>query len=130
MRRKRDLHILARVGIAMVGLIALGSCLVFGQGSTGAISGVVRDATGAVLPGVTVTARHIESGLTRTAVSSETGGYNLQLLPVGAYEITTELPGFKQAVRRGINLVVGQQAVGGSHPGSRSRRGVNHGNGR
>jgi len=71
----------------------------------------VRDATGAVIPGVTVTARHIESGLTRTAVSSETGGYNLQLLPVGAYEITTELPGFKQAVRRGINLVVGQQAV-------------------
>ena len=111
MRRKRDLHILARVGTAIVGLIALGSCLVFAQGSTGAISGVVRDATGAVIPGVTVTARHIESGLTRTAVSSETGGYNLQLLPVGAYEITTELPGFKQAVRRGINLVVGQQAV-------------------
>src|SRR2546430_5270398 len=91
MRRKRDLHILARVGIAIVGLIALGSCLAFAQGSTGAISGVVRDATGAVIPGVTVTARHIESGLTRTAVSSETGGYNLQLLPVGAYEITTEL---------------------------------------
>ena len=111
MRRKRDLHILARVGTAIVGLIALGSCLAFAQGSTGAISGVVRDATGAVIPGVTVTARHIESGLTRTAVSSETGGYNLQLLPVGAYEITTELPGFKQAVRRGINLVVGQQAV-------------------
>src|SRR5882672_5060426 len=111
MRRKRDLHILARVGTAIVGLIALGSCLVFAQGSTGAISGVVRDATGAVIPGVTVNARHIESGLTRTAVSSETGGYNLQLLPVGAYEITTELPGFKQALRRGINLVVGQQAV-------------------
>src|SRR5882672_3281598 len=111
MRRKRDLHILARVGTAIVGLIALGSCLAFAQGSTGAISGVVRDATGAVIPGVTVTARHIESGLTRTAVSSETGGYNLQLLPVGAYEITTELPGFKQEVRRGINLVVGQQAV-------------------
>src|SRR3989441_8144582 len=111
MRRKTDLHILVRVGTAIVGLIALGSCLVFAQGSTGAISGVVRDATGAVIPGVTITARHLDSGLTRNAVSSETGGYNLQLLPVGAYEITTELPGFKQAVRRGINLVVGQQAV-------------------
>src|SRR5213594_5102611 len=111
MRRKRDLHILARIGTAIVGLIALGSCLAFAQGSTGAISGVVRDASGAVIPGVTVTAKHIESGLTRTAVSSETGGYNLQLLPVGAYEITTELPGFKQQVRRGINLGVGQEAV-------------------
>src|SRR3989475_8513139 len=107
-RRK---NLLARVGTAIVGLIALGSCLVFAQGSTGAISGVVRDASGAVIPGVTVTAKHIESGLTRSAVSSETGGYNFQLLPVGAYEITTELPGFKQEVRRGINLVVGQQAV-------------------
>src|SRR5205814_8207625 len=111
MRRKTDLHVLGRVGTAIVGLIALGSCLVFAQGSTGAMSGVVRDASGAVIPGVTVSAKHIESGLTRTAVSSETGGYNLQLLPVGAYEITTELPGFKQQVRRGINLVVGQEAV-------------------
>src|SRR6266581_1891961 len=111
MRRKTDLHILARVGTAIVGLIALGSCLVFAQGSTAAISGIVRDASGAVIPGATITAKHIESGLTRTAVSNETGGYNIQLLPVGAYEITTDLPGFKQQVRRGINLVVGQEAV-------------------
>src|SRR5437016_69487 len=111
MRRKTDLHVLVRVGTAIVGLIALGSCLVFAQGSTGTISGVVHDSSGAVIPGVTVTAKHIESGLTRSAVSSETGGYNFQLLPVGAYEISTELPGFKQEIRRGINLVVGQEAV-------------------
>src|SRR6266581_2352735 len=111
MRRKTDLHVLVRVGTAIVGLIALGSCLVFAQGSTGTISGVVHDSSGAVIPGVTVTAKHIDSGLTRSAVSRETGGYNFQLLPVGAYEITTELPGFKQEIRRGINLVVGQEAV-------------------
>src|SRR5205809_2284955 len=111
MRRKTDLHILVRVGTAIVGLIALGSCLVLAQGSTGTISGVVHDSSGAVIPGVTVTAKHIESGLTRSAVSRETGGYIFQLLPVGAYEITTELPGFKQEIRRGINLVVGQEAV-------------------
>src|SRR5205807_4610493 len=50
-------------------------------------------------------------GLTRAAVTNETGGYTIQLLPVGAYEITTELAGFKQQVRRGINLVVGQEAI-------------------
>src|SRR6266704_5210231 len=111
MRRKTDLHVLVRVGTAIVGLIALGSCLVFAQGSTGTISGVVHDSSGAVIPGVTVTAKHIDSGLTRSAVSRETGGYNFQLLPVGAYEITTERPGFKQEIRRGINLVVGQEAV-------------------
>jgi Carboxypeptidase regulatory-like domain len=105
------LHVLIRWGTAIVGMSALGSCLVLAQGSTASISGVVRDATGAVIPGVMVTARHIESGLTRIAVSGENGGYTIQLLPVGAYEITTELPGFKQEVRRGINLVVGQEAV-------------------
>src|SRR3989441_7282161 len=111
MRMRTDLHVLVRVGTAIVGLIALASCLVFAQGSTGAISGVVRDASGAVIPGVTVTAKHSDSGLTRTAISNETGGYIFQLLPVGAYEITTELPGFKQEIRRGINLVVGQEAM-------------------
>src|SRR5438477_3680524 len=111
MTTRRNLHLLMKIGTAIVGLIAMGSCLVFGQGSTAAISGIVRDATGAVIPGATVTARHIESGIIRTTTSTENGGYNVQFLPVGGYEITTEMPGFKQAVRRGINLVVGQEAV-------------------
>src|SRR5438876_1518722 len=85
--------------------------LVFGQGFSAAISGFVRDTTGAVIPGVTVTVKHIESGLTRTAVTSENGGYTIPLLPVGPYELTTDLPGFKQQVRRGINLVIGQEAI-------------------
>src|SRR5438552_14451507 len=108
---RRNLHLQVKIATAIVGLIAIGSCLVFGQGSTAAISGIVRDATGAVIPGATVTARHIESGIIRTTTSTENGGYNVQFLPVGGYEITTEMPGFKQAVRRGINLVVGQEAV-------------------
>jgi Carboxypeptidase regulatory-like domain len=97
------------IGI-MIG-IALASGLVFGQGSSAAISGLVRDTTGAVLPGVNITAKNVDSGLTRTTISSENGGYNLPALPVGPYELTTDLPGFKQQVRRGITLVVGQEAV-------------------
>src|SRR5437899_3644050 len=96
---------------AIVVLIALPTCLSFAQTSTATILGVVRDASGALIPGVSITVKHIESGLTRTVVSSERGGYNVPLLPVGAYEITTTMPGFKQAVRTGINLVVGQEAV-------------------
>src|SRR5437868_2039637 len=83
MRRRTAVHVVVRRGTALVGLIALGSCLAFAQGSTASISGIVRDATGAVIPGVTATAKHIESGLTRIAVSGENGGYNIQLLPVG-----------------------------------------------
>ncbi|PYS38356.1 MAG: TonB-dependent receptor [Acidobacteria bacterium] len=95
----------------MVISIVLATGLVFGQGFSAAISGFVRDTTGAVIPGVTVTVKHIESGLTRTAVTSENGGYTIPLLPVGPYELTTDLPGFKQQVRRGINLVIGQEAI-------------------
>src|SRR5215470_13555784 len=108
---RKSLQVLLRIGTLIIGMATLGSVLVFGQASTAAISGMVRDATGAVVPGAMVTARHLESGLTRTAISSENGGYNVQFLPVGAYEITTDMPGFKRQVRRGIDLVVGQEAV-------------------
>src|SRR5437667_902560 len=107
----RRLHAFARLGIAILVLIAVGNCLVFAQGSTATISGVVRDASGALVPGVSITVKHIESGLTRTAVANENGGYSLQFLPVGPYEVTTDMPGFKQQLRRGINLAVGQEAV-------------------
>src|SRR5881409_3408995 len=107
----RSLHMLGRVGIAIVAWIALGTCLSVAQTSTGTILGVVKDTTGALIPGAMVTVKHTETGYTRTAISSETGDYNVALLQVGAYEITTAMPGFKQDVRRGINLVVGQQAV-------------------
>src|SRR5215831_12127606 len=111
MRSREGLQRAAIAAMTIVGLIAFGSCFAFGQVSTAAISGAVRDATGAVLPGVTINVKHVESGLTRTAVTNESGSYSVRLLPVGAYEITTDLPGFKQDVRRGVNLVVGQEAV-------------------
>ncbi len=110
-RRRTALHALVRLGAGTVGLIVLGTCLIFAQGSTATISGVVRDATGGVVPGVSVTARHSDSGLTRTVQSAEDGGYRMPSLPVGPYEVTAEKLGFKQQVRRGINLAVAQEAV-------------------
>src|SRR5947199_3707910 len=96
---------------AIVVLMALPACLVFAQTSTATILGVVKDTTGALIPGVSITIKHTDTGQTRTAISSETGDYIVALLPVGEYEITTTMPSFKQEVRRGINLVVGQQPV-------------------
>src|SRR6266699_3912524 len=105
------LHVLGKFVTAIVTLIALGTCLSFAQTSTATILGTVKDASGALIPGVSITVKHTESGLTRTVVTGENGGYNVPLLPVGAYEITTTMPGFKSDVRSGINLVVGQEAV-------------------
>src|SRR3989441_10602229 len=111
MRPGVSVHMLGRFIAAIVALIALGTCLSFAQTSTATILGTVKDTSGALIPGVSITVKHTESGLTRTVVSGERGGYNVPLLPVGAYEVTTTMPGFKQVVRSGINLVVGQEAV-------------------
>src|SRR5213082_3901211 len=105
------LRVPKQVLTAIVVLIALQPCLAFAQTATATIVGVVKDTSGALIPGATITVKHTDTGQTRTAISSDSGGYNVALLPVGAYEITTTMPGFKQQVRTGINLVIGQQAV-------------------
>src|SRR5438094_7918784 len=106
-----SLRVSKQVLTAVVLLIAFEACLVFAQTATATIVGVVKDTSGALIPGVRMTVKHTETGQTRTAISSDSGSYNVPLLPVGADELTTTKPGFKQQVRSGINLVVGQQAV-------------------
>src|SRR5262245_11726486 len=106
-----NLHAFSRIASAILLLIGLGTCLAFAQGSTATMSGVVRDASGALVPGVNIAVKNLDSGQTRTIVSSENGGYTIQFLPVGPYELTTNMPGFKQQVRRGIRLEVGEEAV-------------------
>src|SRR5437867_3036146 len=106
-----SLFSLGRLVVAILVLIALGTnWLAFAQTATATIVGVVKDASGALIPGVSITVKHTDTGQTRTAISSDSG-YNVPLLPVGAYEISTMMPGFKQQVRSGVNLVIGQQAV-------------------
>ena len=81
------------------------------QVTTGTISGTAQDSTGAVVPGVTVTIRHIDTGLTRTAVSDEAGRYRVSQLPLGNYEVEASVSGFQTEVRKGITLTVGREAV-------------------
>ena len=74
------------------------------------VSGVVIDETGGVLPGVDVTLKNIETGLTRSVVTADDGSYNIPGLPPGMYDARASLPGFTPAVRRDIQLAVGQEA--------------------
>jgi len=109
--RKRGLTRLTTTLIGIVGVITLAGGLVFGQNFSATISGFGRDSTGAVIPGTTVTAKHTETGLTRTVQTGEEGSYAMPALPVGSYEVTAEKAGFKQQVRQGITLVVAQELV-------------------
>ena len=79
--------------------------------TTATISGSVRDGTGALIPGASVMAKNVETGITRTAMSDEQGRYQLLNLNVGRYEIEVSLSGFQTAVRSGIVLAVGDQTV-------------------
>jgi hypothetical protein len=73
------------------------------------ILGLVTDATGAVLPGATVTARRVATGDVRLTKSNETGNYIFPLLEIGEYQVTCAAAGFKTEVRSGITLQLQQK---------------------
>ena len=74
------------------------------------LTGTVTDATGAVLPGVTVTAVNDATGNTFTGVTDERGIYRVPVR-VGTYRITVELSGFTTINRTGVQVLVGQTAA-------------------
>ena len=83
--------------------VVLVSCLIpallMSQAATGGIRGTIRDETGAVIPGASITATHKTLGITRQAVSDETGTYVLPNLNAGEWEVKAELPSFQTQVQ-------------------------------
>jgi carboxypeptidase family protein len=78
------------------------------QTATGQITGTVRDSTGAVVPGVTVTAISDLTGSRREATTGKEGNYVFPLLPVSMYSVSADLQGFRPAKRTGVSLNVDQ----------------------
>jgi hypothetical protein len=72
------------------------------------MAGRVNDTTGAVIPGATITARHLERSVERTTVTDADGRFVLAALPVGTYDVRADLSGFKPVSRQGLTLTVGQ----------------------
>ena len=97
--------------VLLIAVILLGGRAVSAQVTTATIAGVVQDASGAVIPGVSVTAKNLETGITRTATTDEGGRYTVPDLTLGNYEVDAQLPGFQTEVRSGITLTVGRSAV-------------------
>ena len=75
--------------------------------ATAELNGRVTDESGAVLPGVTVTATQTDTGLTRTVVTDDTGTYSMPNLAPGPYRLEVSLQGFRTYVQTGIVLQVG-----------------------
>jgi hypothetical protein len=85
-------------------LLAFAASLVMAQIGTAHISGIVTDPTGSVVSGVTVTITHLATNTNYPTVTNNAGFYTSPGLPVGAYQVVVESPGFKRTVRSGITL--------------------------
>src|SRR5206468_7443599 len=75
----------------------------------GTITGEVKDSSGAVVPGATVTVVNKATNATRTTTSNEVGLFDFPALPPGGYTVKSELDGFKTATRE-VELQVQQTA--------------------
>ncbi len=94
-----------------LGFVVFGAALATAQLPTATILGTVRDASGAVVPGASVTAKNVDTSQTRSGKTAADGSYRFNALPVGNYEVRVEHAGFEAAVRGGLTLTVSQEAV-------------------
>ena len=96
--------------LALLGLAA-GAARAQSQAVNGTIEGTIKDASGGLLPGVTVTVHNTDTGAERVVVTDANGLYRAPLLPLGAYQVTAELSGFKKSQQTGIPITAGSSAV-------------------
>lgn len=97
--------------MTLVFLMIWGMPSVEAQITSATMSGIVKDESGAVIPGVSISVKNVENGAVRSAVTDDAGRYSVPLLEPGTYDVQAELSGFQTAVRTGIKLVVGGSVV-------------------
>src|SRR5436190_8623674 len=109
-----DTHIQLRPWMRMPSLIIsvllAVSISVAAQVTTADVVGRVTDSSGAVVPGVTIVIENVGTGANRSVISSDTGDYVFNLLPVGRYSVRFELPGFKTFTVSSVVLAAGDRA--------------------
>ena len=99
---------------------AIGAGALYGQTALATITGMVNDPTGAVVANAPISVKNLDTGQVFTAASSQTGNYTVSQLPIGDYDLTVAVPGFKtythtkfhlaaaQTMREDVALEVGQ----------------------
>lgn len=113
MRENWTMHATAAIWVVTCSLVLTvpGAARVRAQAVRATILGTVKDTTGATLPGVTVEAKNVGTGLAQSAVTNGQGRFNLPDLPLGTYEVQASIAGFQSVVHKGLTLTVGSQNV-------------------
>jgi hypothetical protein len=96
------------VSICLLLLTLLLTMSVFGQSDRGTITGTIADPAGAVVANAPIELKNSGTGISYQAASTATGNYTLAQLPVGSYEMTITVAGFKKYVRQNISVEIGQ----------------------
>src|SRR5262245_16512294 len=94
-----------RKAVVCFALLSLAfSVNVFAQSANATVSGTVNDATGALIPGVTLTATNNDTGVATTVITNEAGAYNFASLLPGVYRLSAALPGFQTKTYTDVRL--------------------------
>ena len=101
-----------RLAVLLLLTAVFGSSIALGQTQSNAadLQGVVRDQSGAVVSGATVTARNVGTNTSKTTTTNDDGDYLIVNLVPGDYEVTVEAANFKKSVLPDVKLTVGQRA--------------------
>src|SRR5262245_17240142 len=94
---------------AICSVLLFGALSAWGQTTSTEILGVVKDSTGAVVPGAKVTITRVATNETRSAITDPAGEYSFPLLDIGEYVVRCEMQGFKTQTVSGVNLQTQQK---------------------
>lgn len=109
-RRRSTVDIRKTTIVSAMLLISLTATL-SAQTVTGTLQGKITDQSGAILPGVSVAAKNTDTGAERRTLTNDLGFYQMPFLPLGRYDVTAEMSGFKTLVRKDIEITLNQTTV-------------------
>src|SRR5947209_2786155 len=101
----------SQVVIRLITFLLAVSTLTFAQSGTTSLRGTVTDPSLAAVPGATVTLASPDRGFTRTVQTGNSGGYEFLQLQPGSYQLTVEMPGFRKAEQKSLQLLVDTPAT-------------------
>src|SRR5437868_9239857 len=100
------------LNLSILALLLFCPCVPFSAAQVSAsLSGLIADPSGAAVSAASVTAKNLDTGMSRTVPTGQGGRYRFFALPVGPYEIRVTKEGFAEGIRSGVRLVVGQDAT-------------------
>src|SRR5262245_7123960 len=105
---KEELRIVLLCCATAVFIFSIRSGPLRAQAVKGSLLGTITDASGAVIPGASVTITEVNTNLTRSTVTNESGNYVFGQLDRGVYRVEIQLSGFKKAIRERADVLVNQ----------------------